>query len=69
MTKFFNKYKKPYSWPIFCQFCQFWEHKKSPKNPALSHTASNGFLAPCQNLEKANDPISRKYRTDGWTDK
>ena len=30
------------------------------ENPALSHTTSHGFLAPCQNLEKVNDTIQRK---------
>ena len=44
-------------------------------NPALSHTTSYGFLAPCQNLEKVNDTIQRKCpdrwkdgRTEGQTD-
>ena len=44
------------------------------ENPALSHTTSYGFLAPCQNLEKVNDTIQRKRpdrrkdrRTDGQT--
>ena len=50
------------------------------KNPALSRTTSYGFLEPCQNLEKTNDTIPRKYpdrwsdrwkdrRTEGWKDK
>ena len=30
------------------------------ENLALSHTNSYGFLASCQNLEKANDTILRK---------
>ena len=30
------------------------------ENPALSHTTSYGFLAPCQNLEKNYDKIPRK---------
>ena len=29
-------------------------------NPALSYTSSYGFLAPCQNLQKTNDRITRK---------
>ena len=33
----------------------------------LSHTTSYGFLAPCQNLGKANDTIQRK-RPDRWKD-
>ena len=31
------------------------------KNLVLSWTTSFGFLAPCQNLEKINDPTPRKY--------
>ena len=45
-----------------------------PENPALSGTTSYRFLAPCQNLEKTNDAISRKRpdqqkdgRKDGQT--
>ena len=30
------------------------------ENPALAHTTSNGFLAPCQNLEKVNDTLQGK---------
>ena len=33
---------------------------------ALSCTTSYGFLIPCQNLEKSNDPVPRKY-LGGWT--
>ena len=32
---------------------------------ALSCTTSYGFLIPCQNLEKSNDPVPRKY-LGGW---
>ena len=37
MTNFFNKLKKPCSWPIFGLFSQFWgqKKKKNPKNPAI----------------------------------
>ena len=41
------------------------------ENPALAHTTSNGFLAPCQNLEKVNGTIQRKCpnrRTEGQKD-
>ena len=31
------------------------------ENPALSHTTTYGFLAPCQNLEKTDDTIPRKH--------
>ena len=56
MTKFFNKFKKPCFCFIFGPFSQFLGQKKN----VLSHTTSYGFLAPCQNLEKANDIIPRK---------
>ena len=49
MTKFFNKNKKPYFSPIF-QFLG-----QNFQKPVLSHKTSYGFLAPCQNFEKAND--------------
>ena len=42
-----------------------------PKNLALSHTISYGFLAPCQNLEKTKDTTPRKYpdrQKDGQRD-
>ena len=46
------------------------------KNLTLSHTTSYGFLAPCQNLEKANDTIQRKHLdrrkdklTEEWKDR
>ena len=46
--------------------------KNFPRDLALSHTASYGFLAPCQNLEKTRDTILRKcldrYK-DGRTDR
>ena len=67
MTKFFNKFKKPGFWPIFPDFWGKKKKKKIPKNLALSHTISFGFLAPCQNLEKNNDTIQRKC-PDIWKD-
>ena len=30
----------------------------------MSRTNSYGFLTPCQNLEKTNDPTPRNVRTD-----
>ena len=42
------------------------------ENPALQRTTSHWFLAPCQNLEKANDAIPRKCPgrwKDGWKDR
>ena len=57
MTKFYNKFKKPFFLPIFPIFGA---KKILLKNLALSHTTSYGFLTPCQNLEKVNDTIQRK---------
>ena len=63
-------------WPIFPTFRA---KKFLLENPALSHTISCGFLAPCQNLEKTNHAIPRKSpdrrkdektdgRMEGWKD-
>ena len=72
MAKFSNKLKKTCFWPILGCFSQFWVKKKIfPENPALSHTTSYEFLAPCQTSEKTKDAIPRKCldrRTDGRTD-
>ena len=68
MTPFSNKFKKLWFWPIFPIFGA---QKIFLENLALSRTTSYGFLAPCQNLEKANDTIQRKRpdrRTGGRTD-
>ena len=70
MTKFSNRLKKPWFWPILDPFAQFWAKKKFSQK-ALSHATSNEFLAPCQISEKTNDTIPRKCldrRTEGWTD-
>ena len=48
-------------------FCNFWGNKFFPGKSGLSHTTSYGFIAPCQNLEKANNAIQRKH-TDKWKD-
>ena len=73
MIKFFNKFKKTCFWPIFGPFSQFLgQNFFSPENRDLSHTASCGFLAPCQNLEKTKDKIPRKCpdgRTEGQKDR
>ena len=58
MTKFFNKFKKPYFGDIFFV----------SKNQAVSHRTSYGFLTPCQNLEKTNDQIEQNVRIEGRTD-
>ena len=68
MTKFFNKFKKPYFWSIFPILGA---KNFLLENPALSRTTAYGFLAPCQNLEKNNDAIPRKHpdrRKEGLTD-
>ena len=63
MTKFFDKLKKNHFWPNLGQF-------------SLLCRTQCGFLTPCQNLEKTNDPIPRKCsyretdrRKDGQADK
>ena len=69
MTKFFNIFKEPCFWPIFPML---WAKNFFLENPTLSRTNSYGFLAPCQNLEKTKDTISRKRldrRKDGRTDR
>ena len=71
MTKFFNKFKKPCLGAFFGLFSRFLgQFFFSPKHPALSRTISNGFVAPCRNLEKTKDTIPRKQpdRQDGRTD-
>ena len=76
MTKFSNQFKKTlFPFSIFHSIFPILGAKKIfQENPALSHTTSCGFLAPCQNLEKVNDTVQRKRpdrRTEGqtgWTD-
>ena len=75
MTTFSNKFKKTLFLAHFGPISPIFGPKKIfLENPALSHTTSYGFLAPCQNLEKVNDTIQRKRpdrkkdrRTDGQT--
>ena len=64
MSKFSNKLKKPCFWPILGNFGG---KKVFSENLALSRTAPHWFLGPCQNLEKVNDTIPRKY-PDRWKD-
>ena len=69
MSKFSNKLKKPWFWPILDCFSQFWT-KKHFSQKALSRTTSHEFLAPWQISEKTNITISRKCldrRMEGWT--
>ena len=67
MTKFSNKSKNSYFWPIFLIFGT---NKFLKKNPVLSHT-THGSLTPCQVSEKTNEPIPRKLldrRMEGQKD-
>ena len=72
MTKFFNKFKKPCLGAFFGLFSRFLgQFFFSPKHPALSRTISNGFVAPCRNLEKNQRYNSKKTagqtgRKDRW---
>ena len=71
MTNFFFKFKKPNIWSNISAFPQFFEQKMFfQKSNSVMHNLK-GFLAPCQNSEKSNDPIPRKHPDrlqDGWTD-
>ena len=70
MTQIFIDFKKTLSsvhfWSIFPLFFLFFFFFFL--YPALPRTTSDGFLAPCQNLEKTNDTIPRK-RLNGRTDR
>ena len=61
MTKFFLKFKKTLILGIIGPFPQFFGQKKFFYEIELLCAASYSFLAPCQNSEKSNDPISRKH--------
>ena len=67
MTKFCFKIRKRY---FGANFSNFGGKKVFPKNPALPCTTSCGFLSPCQNSQKNNDPISTKMdrKKDGRMD-
>ena len=71
MTKFFFKFKKPLLLAYFWSTSLiFGGQKIFPKK--LACTTWYGFLVPCPNLEKPNDPIPRKqpYREqDGRMDR
>ena len=63
MKNFFNKLKNlvlTHFWSIFPILGARIFFPEFPENLALSCTTSDGFLAPCQNLEKTNDTIPRK---------
>ena len=53
IIKAFNKLRK-----LFSTFPPFkMQTKLFSKKSTLTHTTSHGFVGPCQNLVKANDPI------------
>ena len=56
MTRFSNKFKKPYFGPIFCMFGANFFLSKNPALPCITH----GPLTPCRVSEKTNEPIPRK---------
>ena len=68
----FHQVQKTLFLTLFGSIFPIFEAKKIfPEIPALSHTTSYGFLAPCQNLEKIDYTIPRKCpdrRKDGWKD-
>ena len=63
--KFFNKFQKPCLWLVFWSIFLISGAKKFlQENLALSCTTSNGFLEPCQNLEKMI-----QFHKNTWTDR
>ena len=61
MTNFFLKLKNPVFGLFLAHFSQFLGQKKFFQKIQLFHAQLHkGFLAPCQNSEKTNDPIRRK---------
>ena len=70
MKKFPKELKKPVFYPFLVHFPILMAEKFFQENPTLSHTTSNGFLAPCQNSKKktTNDAIPRK-QPDRWEDR
>ena len=79
MTKFSNKFKNPIFGQFWVPFSQLLGGMDFLENLDLSCTTSNVLLAPCQNVGKINDTVSRKPldrwknrlkdgRTEGRTD-
>ena len=62
VTKFFNKLKNPYFWPIFSPFSQFLGQKSFSKKKTLPRTTSYGFLPKF----RTNDPIPKKTPWHRW---
>ena len=62
MTKFSNKFQKPYFWPIFSIFgANFF----SSKNPALSHATPHGSLNHAEFQKKLMNQSQEKILTEG----
>ena len=59
--------KNPTFWPIFGLIGVIF--LLLLKNPRLSHKTSYGLLAPFHYLEKPNDSIQKKVRTDTQVDR
>ena len=68
MTKFSNKLKNPWFWPILGPFFAILSQKIFSQK-ALPPTTSNEYLAPCQISEKTNDTIPRKCLEEGRKDR
>ena len=65
MSKFSNKFKKPYFWPIFPIFgIKFF----FSKNLALSHTTPYGPLNHGEFQKKIMSKSQENFWTEGWTD-
>ena len=61
MTKFFKKFKKCYFWTFLAHFPNFLGKNFFFHEIELLCATPYSFLAPRQNLEKSNYPISRKH--------
>ena len=67
MTKFFNKFQKLCFGFIFDSFTQFWGESFFQRI-LLSRTTSYRFLAPSQNIGRANDGIPTPGQMERWTE-
>ena len=61
MNDHFFKIQKTLFWAIFGPFSLFFGKRKVFHEIELLCKTSQGFLTPCQNSEKSNDPVSRKH--------
>ena len=67
ITKFSDKFKKPYFWLIFWSFSPFWGKKYFFRKTCLLWRTPYGPLTPCWVTENTIEPIPRKLpygRTD-----